>query len=433
MFSVFPRPQPFPVLLTGPRRPCRVLACLLVAAVVSVLLVSATSPAAGSPPPGPDGWELPGAGSTAGEPAGLVEATAAVAAAASVLDARAAELDDVVGERTVAEHRLRELREQLRVADRRVEAATEEAQQFAVAAFMSSDGQLADLAPLVDAGRSPSGPVLRDIAAGVVLEELDAANRERRQVRAQVRSAQVTVDALARQVVDAERRVEEAAASLEVASARLRELRTVEALRVAAALTGEPGAGGPVPADAGERREWVAALCPQAAPERTVPAGVDPQRLCEASVRAARTPEAAGAIVFAFGQLGARYSQPERMAPGVFDCSSLIMRAYEAAGVPVVSQVGGGWAPNSYYILGAGWAVPVPAAERMAGDLLYPAPGHVALQLADGWMLHTSTPGKPARVERAYTDPWQVRTIDPARLQVPVGAGAAGMAIAANP
>lgn len=86
-------------------------------------------------------------------------------------------------------------------------------------------------------------------------------------------------------------------------------------------------------------QEYVPPVCPTVAPPGTiVPAGVDVRVACETAETMAPTPEAAAAIRYAFGNLGARYSQSDRYAmnPPKFDCTSLISRAYDAAGAWII-------------------------------------------------------------------------------------------------
>lgn len=84
--------------------------------------------------------------------------------------------------------------------------------------------------------------------------------------------------------------------------------------------------------------EWVPPSCPTTAPAGTiVPVGVDVRVACETAETTAPTPQAAAAIRYAFGQLGAAYSQSNRYSedPPKFDCTSLISRAYSAAGAMI--------------------------------------------------------------------------------------------------
>ena len=75
------------------------------------------------------------------------------------------------------------------------------------------------------------------------------------------------------------------------------------------------------------------AACPTTAPAGTIPGGTNVKDLCEKAVRQAPTAKAGAALRYAFSMLGARYSQSNRSSinPPVFDCSSFVARAYDAA------------------------------------------------------------------------------------------------------
>lgn len=80
--------------------------------------------------------------------------------------------------------------------------------------------------------------------------------------------------------------------------------------------------------------ESVPSLCPDTVPAGTVlVANTEARDVCDAAESLAPTPQAAAAIRYAFGKLGAQYSQSNRysITPPMFDCSSLVSRAYDAA------------------------------------------------------------------------------------------------------
>lgn len=159
--------------------------------------------------------------------------------------------------------------------------------------------------------------------------------------------------------------------------------------------------------------------CPLTAQPGTLsPAGeaIGIYQLCVDSVLLAPTPEAGRAIKYALAQLGAPYTQVARMQDGLFDCSSLVMRAYDAAGAQTVSRGGYGWAPTTWVIRGASWAHHIELATALPGDLIFPYPGHVAMLLAHGQMVHTSHPSLPARVQDLYNNIYTVMRIDTAIL-----------------
>ena len=123
--------------------------------------------------------------------------------------------------------------------------------------------------------------------------------------------------------------------------------------------------------------------------------------LCANSVAQAPTGEAARAIKFQLNNLGLPYSQPNRMQTGYYDCSSLAMRSYAAAGLQVLV---GGWAPNTAAIRASKWAERISMGDTRPGDLVYPTPGHVATKLSDGYVVHTSRPGDVSHVRAMYTE-----------------------------
>ena len=83
--------------------------------------------------------------------------------------------------------------------------------------------------------------------------------------------------------------------------------------------------------------EPVPAGCPSSAPAGMVRVPGDVGQLCRTAVAGATSPQAAGAIRYAFAHLGAAYSQFNRdsVSPPVYDCSSLVGRAFRAAGARI--------------------------------------------------------------------------------------------------
>jgi cell wall-associated NlpC family hydrolase len=152
--------------------------------------------------------------------------------------------------------------------------------------------------------------------------------------------------------------------------------------------------------------------------------------ICADSVRAARSPAAALAIRFALSELGAPYSQPLRNSPGIYDCSSFVSRAYQAAGVPIAypetpGRIDGGPGqntPGSRAELAAPWAVPQTPLTAKPGDLVFfpgadPPNGHVGMLLAHGLYVHTNSTGDVAHVKTlnaAAVSGW--RSVDPAKV-----------------
>jgi cell wall-associated NlpC family hydrolase len=191
--------------------------------------------------------------------------------------------------------------------------------------------------------------------------------------------------------------------------------------------------------------------CPTAPPENTLrglPA-VDPPslyRICTDSVADARSPQAARAIRFALAEIGTPYSQPLRNEPHIYDCSSFVSRAYQAAGVPIAypdtpDRVDGGKGqntPGSRNEVSAPWAVPVTPETAKPGDLVFfdgadPPFGHVGILLAGGLMVHTNKTGDVAHVEPvriATVTAW--RAVDPEKVVTTPDADAQARTLAAQ-
>lgn len=88
-------------------------------------------------------------------------------------------------------------------------------------------------------------------------------------------------------------------------------------------------------------REYIPNTCPAKAPRKLIRVPGKVRDLCNAALRDARSPYAKKALRYAFANLGAKYADKGigRDDPGIFDCSSLIGRAYNSAGAPVTDKV----------------------------------------------------------------------------------------------
>jgi cell wall-associated NlpC family hydrolase len=172
--------------------------------------------------------------------------------------------------------------------------------------------------------------------------------------------------------------------------------------------------------------------CPTTPPENTLrgtAGGKSLYQICADSVRGARSPQAALAIRFALSELGAPYSQAQRNSPGIYDCSSFVSRAYQAAGVPIAypetpGRIDGGPGqntPGSRAELAAPWSLPVAAPDAKPGDLLFfpgadPPNGHVGMLLAHGLYVHTNAHGDVAHVKTLAADRVSAYSgVDPAK------------------
>ncbi|MEO3826350.1 NlpC/P60 family protein [Actinomadura sp. B10D3] len=125
-------------------------------------------------------------------------------------------------------------------------------------------------------------------------------------------------------------------------------------------------------------------------------------KLCVDSVARARTPEAAKAIKWALRHLGIPYC----MCPGIrdqanyADCSSFVSKAYRNSGA--IPNLYRGASPNTHTLQKVSWMRRIPASKVKPGDLVMPDAGHVAMQLADGYMVHTNRTGDVSKIEFDY-------------------------------
>jgi cell wall-associated NlpC family hydrolase len=146
----------------------------------------------------------------------------------------------------------------------------------------------------------------------------------------------------------------------------------------------ELAAPGPVPPPAA-----VAAAAP--APEALPPGGGQPGGPGPGPGFAAAPGSGQGAIAVqaALTQVGQPYSWGGA-APGGFDCSGLVMWAFQQAGIAL---------PHSSQALARG-GQPVSLSDLQPGDVLtfYSDASHAGIYIGDGLMVHSSTYGVPVRV-----------------------------------
>ncbi len=192
--------------------------------------------------------------------------------------------------------------------------------------------------------------------------------------------------------------------------------------------------------------------CPRWAPSGSLRAGGDVYSLCSQATAAATSREAAGAIRYAFRYLGAAYSQLRRdsVNPPVFDCSSMVGRAYRAAGAKITNNRTG--SSSSFYPL-LGWTgayvpstyagtnlVRVARSELRAGDIIIQFDGrdpslsagnagHAQLYLGNGRVIQSGG-GHPSNLNVAwfgnysFSNAWYFRFISPSGLLPGSGAKA---------
>ncbi|HUB58049.1 MAG TPA: peptidoglycan hydrolase RipC [Mycobacterium sp.] len=144
----------------------------------------------------------------------------------------------------------------------------------------------------------------------------------------------------------------------------------------------ELAAPGPVPPPAA-----VAAAAP--APEALPPGGGQPGGPGPGFAAAPGGGQGAIAVQAALTQVGQPYSWGGA-APGGFDCSGLVMWAFQQAGIAL---------PHSSQALARG-GQPVSLSDLQPGDVLtfYSDASHAGIYIGDGLMVHSSTYGVPVRV-----------------------------------
>ena len=143
----------------------------------------------------------------------------------------------------------------------------------------------------------------------------------------------------------------------------------------------ELAAPGPVPS--------AAAMAAAPAPEALPPGGGQPGGPGPGPGAAPGSGQGAIAVQAALTQVGAPYSWGGA-APGGFDCSGLVMWAFQQAGIAL---------PHSSQALAHG-GQPVSLSDLQPGDVLtfYSDASHAGIYIGDGLMVHSSTYGVPVRV-----------------------------------
>jgi peptidoglycan DL-endopeptidase CwlO len=146
----------------------------------------------------------------------------------------------------------------------------------------------------------------------------------------------------------------------------------------------ELAAPGPVPPPAA-----VAAGLPAPAPDALPPGGGQPGGPGPGFAAAPGSGQGAIAVQAALTQVGQPYSWGGA-APGGFDCSGLVMWAFQQAGIAL---------PHSSQALARG-GQPVSLSDLQPGDVLtfYSDASHAGIYIGDGLMVHSSTYGVPVRV-----------------------------------
>jgi hypothetical protein len=162
--------------------------------------------------------------------------------------------------------------------------------------------------------------------------------------------------------------------------------------------------------------------CPKNAPPNTLRQGaaeIGINKLCADSVAKARTPQAAMAIKWALTHLNLPYCMcnPQRNQDNYADCSSFVSKAYRNSGA--IPNLYRGNAPTTRTFRTVRWMHQIPYSQAKPGDLVETnGGGHVSMQLANGYKVHTNTSKDFSRVERAYSpaDVYWVGRVDASKV-----------------
>jgi peptidoglycan DL-endopeptidase CwlO len=132
-----------------------------------------------------------------------------------------------------------------------------------------------------------------------------------------------------------------------------------------------------------------AAMAAAPGPEALPPGGGQPGGPGPEFAAAPGSGQGAIAVQAALTQVGAPYAWGGA-APGGFDCSGLVMWAFQQAGIAL---------PHSSQALARG-GQPVSLSDLQPGDVLtfYSDASHAGIYIGDGLMVHSSTYGVPVRV-----------------------------------
>jgi len=118
-------------------------------------------------------------------------------------------------------------------------------------------------------------------------------------------------------------------------------------------------------------------------------------------------PQQAAAVGFALAQVGKPYVYGAT-GPDSFDCSGLMLRAWQAAGV-TIPRTSGAQSRSGAPVAGItdmqpGDLIFIPGSDGTASD-----PGHVGMYIGNGQLVNASEPGVPIRVDTVAR--WQTQIV----------------------
>lgn len=129
----------------------------------------------------------------------------------------------------------------------------------------------------------------------------------------------------------------------------------------------------------------------RAAPPAKRPAGQRARRGTTVAVQPVAVVPAVGdraaVINFALAQLGKPYVWAAA-GPNAYDCSGLVLAAYRQIGVRLPHQTGSM----------IRYGTPVSRGQLQPGDIVFPSPGHVAIYLGGGRIVHAPHAGDHVRI-----------------------------------
>jgi cell wall-associated NlpC family hydrolase len=258
--------------------------------------------------------------------------------------------------------------------------------KFAAAAYMGgrTDGMGAVLT-----AESPQQLIGKLAVQRVISTEMLAQMASYRATRVQAAQAEL---ASAKSAADAKTAAEQAAAvraSLQSKQSQLQlQIAVVKSQYQALTPQQRTALAAPGPAPGPPAPQPAALAAPAPAPEALPPGGGQPGMPAPGAAPGG-TGEGAIAVQAALTQVGSAYSWGGA-SPGAFDCSGLVMWAFQQAGIAL---------PHSSQALAHG-GQPVALSDLQPGDVLtfYSDASHAGIYIGDGLMVHSSTYGVPVRV-----------------------------------